>query len=174
MTVRVAIVVAIVTACDAPSPSPPPAPPPLLRDPWVVPPAPSELMITLERTGCLEHCPVYKLTIYRDGRVEYRGLSFVKQRGSAVAYLERRQLDELDDAFRRAQYFDLDANYTHEAGSFTTITSYRLQGRTKTIWHDSNDPHAPRALSDAESWIDFTVDIERWIGTPDERASYTY
>src|ERR1043166_3674873 len=37
--------------------------------------------ITLEYTACFGTCPMYTVTIFRDGRVVYEGKGFVKARG---------------------------------------------------------------------------------------------
>ena len=42
----------------------------------------ASLVITLERTACFGTCPIYKLTVYGDGRVEYEGERFVTVTGS--------------------------------------------------------------------------------------------
>ena len=41
-----------------------------------------EVVITLERTACFGVCPVYKLTVYGDGRVVYEGKRFVRVEGT--------------------------------------------------------------------------------------------
>ena len=40
--------------------------------------AKAKVLATLQRTMCLGTCPVYKLTIYNDGRVEWEGSHYVK------------------------------------------------------------------------------------------------
>ena len=45
-----------------------------------------EVVITLERTACFGVCPVYKLTIYGDGRVLYDGIRFVRTEGPKNDY----------------------------------------------------------------------------------------
>jgi len=173
MTTSLAIIAAVLAACDAPPPPAPPQPPPA-HDPWVVPPTVPEVMATLQRTGCLGVCPIYKLTIYRDGRVEYDGEHYVKVHGRVVTYVPTRELRSLDDEFERAHYLDLDDSYTHYDATDdpSQITSYRLNGRTKTITHYGGDSHAPRQLTDVEGWIDVVVDSDRWVGTSDEREAH--
>ncbi len=50
-----------------------------------------DVVITLERTQCFGSCPVYKLTVYGDGRVVYEGGGFVKIKGEK----KKRDIDEI-------------------------------------------------------------------------------
>ena len=145
-----------------------PAPPPANRAP---PASNDEVMVTLERGECYGFCPIYKLAIHRDGRVEYRGYRFVKLEGAASRHLDPSQLDALDRAFERADYFSLADHYDHEniTDQPSATTSYRRSGRTKTVSHDQGDREAPDALSTLEDEIDRIVRVEQWIGTEDER-----
>jgi hypothetical protein len=163
-------ILAFLAACDAGRSPAPPAP----HNIAVAPPVSHEVMATLERTACYGWCPVYTLTIHRDGRVEYHGEEFVKQRGSAAAELTPGQIDELDRAFATAQYFSLGSDYTHEdaTDASSAITSYRKDGRDKKIAHYHGDEHAPDALTTLENAIDSIVGTERWIGTRAEREGH--
>lgn len=163
-TMRLAIL-AFLAACDAPTPAPPPA------NVVAAPPVSHEVMATLERQACYGWCPIYTLTIHRDGRVEYHGKQYVKQRGSAEAQLTPGQIDELDRAFATAKFFQLADAYTHEDATDapTVMTSYRKDGHEKNVAHYHGDDHAPDSLTTLESSIDTIVGTDRWIGTPEER-----
>lgn len=192
-----ALVLLVVAACDAgaKSPSPQVQPPPAPVKPPVPPPTPPVpvapplpvtpvapvthehvLLASLERGVCYGTCPAYKLTVYRDGKVEYVGKDFVKKIGKASGTLTDAQLAALDKLF-------LDAKYTSEyKAAYTSYdvtdnpsanTSYQPVGATKpkSVAHYYGDTHAPASLTEIESKFDDIVKIERWIGTRAERDS---
>ncbi|HEY1813715.1 MAG TPA: DUF6438 domain-containing protein [Kofleriaceae bacterium] len=175
---RLALILTVVAACDAAPPRspPPPLPVPVDAVQHVAPvvPASSEVMATLERQGCYGWCPIYKITIHRDGRVEYHGEEFVKVRGDAAGHLTPAQLADLDRAFDKAGYFSLADKYTEYdvTDNPTAITSYARDGLTKTITHYFGDEKAPKGLYDLETTIDTIVGTDRWIGTEAEREQH--
>jgi hypothetical protein len=139
------------------------------------PPArPDVIIASLERTACYGTCPIYKVSIHADGRVEYHGERFVKRRGDATGQLTAAQLDALRNAFVRADYFKLAASYDHPQVTDApgAITSYTDGGRTKSVPHNYGDETAPHALVELETKIDTLVGIEQWIGTDKEREAH--
>jgi len=149
------------------------APPPLSNhvDGAGVPAAEHTVMATLERTACYGWCPVYTVTVYRDGAVEYLGTNFVKTKGKATGTISADEVAALDRLFTAAHYFDFKDSY--ESYDMTdqpsATTSYRADGRSKTVRHYYGDSHAPEALSALETGIDRIVRTERWVGTQAER-----
>jgi hypothetical protein len=131
-----------------------------------------EPLATLQRTACFGFCPIYQVAIFRDGTVEYEGERFVKIQGRATGRISARQLAQLRRLFQRNGYLRLEDSY--ESYDVTDLpsanTSYSPRpGRTKSIRHYLGDRSAPRALFRVEEGIDRIVDIEQWIGTPEER-----
>jgi hypothetical protein len=131
-----------------------------------------EPLATLERTRCFGTCPVYKVTIFRDGTVEYVGRQYVKVRGRATGHLSAEQLVQLRTLFQQSGYLQLGDSYervdvTDQPSAYTSYSP--APGRTKTVRHYLGDRSAPRALTDVEEGIDRIVNIEQWIGTPEER-----
>jgi Domain of unknown function (DUF6438) len=131
-----------------------------------------EPLATLERTACFGFCPIYKVTIFRDGVVVYEGVKFVKTVGTAIGRLNARQLDRLRALFEQNDYFQLADSYQSLGVTDlpSAITSYSpRRGLTKTVNHYQGDRTAPPRLRRIEDGIDRIVDIEQWIGAPDER-----
>jgi Domain of unknown function (DUF6438) len=156
----------LVMACGAASHA---APPP---DDPAGPAARHEPLVTLERTPCFGFCPVYKVTIFRDGIVEYEGKRFVKVQGRATGRLSASQLAELRALFARNGYLQLASSYQKQQATDlpSAFTSYSpASGRTKSVKHYLGDFSAPEALTRVEEGIDRSVHIEQWIGTPEER-----
>jgi hypothetical protein len=130
-----------------------------------------EPLATIERTACFGWCPIYKLTVFRDGVVEYEGEDFVKTKGKATGRLAPEALAALDELFATHGYLALDDAYTdYSVTDMPSVnTSYSSGGRTKAIKHYLGDSKAPAALAEVENGIDRIVHVEQWIGTEDER-----
>src|SRR3954469_345953 len=71
----------------------------------------SALTVSLERTACYGRCPIYKVTVLRDGTVEWQGEQFVKTRGKATAKLSPATMAQLAEAFKAADFFALHDKY---------------------------------------------------------------
>lgn len=133
-----------------------------------------EPLATLERTACFGFCPIYKVTIFRDGVVEYEGERFVKTLGPATGRLSVRELAELRRLFQRNGYLQLASSFEKQDVTDlpSAFTSYSPRpGQTKTIRHYLGDRRAPESLTRVEEGIDRIVNIEQWIGTPEERQN---
>jgi hypothetical protein len=132
-----------------------------------------ELLASIERTACFGWCPIYKLTVYRDGSVEYDGEDFVKTKGKAEGHLAPEQLSALDELFQQRDYFGLHDEYNdYSVTDMPSVnTSYSSGGKTKKIAHYLGDSHAPKELGEIEEGIDRIVKIEQWIGTEQEREN---
>lgn len=129
------------------------------------------LLASIERTGCFGWCPIYTLTIFRDGIVAYEGEAYVKAKGKVTGHLAPEQIRALDELFQRNRYVDLRDAYTeYETTDLPSVnTSYAARGKTKSISHYLGDSHAPRALTEIEDGIERIVGVEQWIGTEKER-----
>lgn len=159
----------MLAACSAAAPQATPTPTPA--------PAPtpdySSLVITLERTVCFGFCPIYRLTVYGDGRVEYEGDRNVDVEGLQTSTLTPEQVQELVDAYQAADYFNLKDDYTAPVTDLpSTITSVTIEGQTKVITNyggcmefDAAEK-APQALCDFEAKIDSVTNSAQWVGTP--------
>jgi uncharacterized protein DUF6438 len=100
-------------------------------------------VITLRRTACFGPCPVYKLTIFADGRVLYEGISQVKKKGKAKGRISSAKLEELIEEFENIYYFNLKDAYTPGTNACpqsvtdmpSAVTSLARNGKSKTIDH---------------------------------------
>jgi len=127
-------------------------------------------VVTLERTACFGFCPIYKLTIFSDGKVVYEGKRFVKVTGTKTARISPAKARQLMMEFQRIQYFNLQDRY--EGGHTdapSAITSFQMGRRFKTVHHYLASPNAPQKLTDLEAKIDAAVNVQQWIGTESER-----
>ena len=131
-------------------------------------PTPEELRdvkITLERTECFGTCPVCKLTVYGDGRVVYEGIRFVKVEGIIKTKISEDKIKQLVSEFNRIDYFSLDSSYEelNATDMPSAITSYTVNGKTKTVRHYHGDLSAPKKLAQLENRIDEIVGSEQWV-----------
>jgi len=139
---------------------------------------PQDLMITLERLGCFGTCPVYKLTIAADGAVVFEGRRFVKEaRASKKSAINQEQLKELLAEVDRVKFF-LEDDYSSDSrvcnegmdDSQATITSIRINGKSKTVSHfdGCTGPKGPKDIAELEKKIDEIVNTAQWL--PDKKG----
>lgn len=183
MTRLLALVLAV-AACDAgaktPAPSPPPPPPPPViaakpAPPPISPkPAPDShaFLASIDRGPCYGTCPIYKLTVYRDGRVEYAGDRFVKKSGKRTATLNPDEVAAIDKLFTDGKFLAYpDYNHHDVTDNPTATTAYQPADATtiKSVKHYYGDRHAPESLTTLEDKFEELVHVERFIGTEAER-----
>jgi hypothetical protein len=88
--------------------------------------------VTLERTACFGYCPIYKVTLRRDGTISYNGREYVDLKGAyeGTAYGFYR----LAQLIIASGYFNLKDNYTSSATDLpSVITTVVREGKRKTI-----------------------------------------
>jgi Domain of unknown function (DUF6438) len=121
--------------------------------------------VTLKRTPCYGPCPVYKVTVFGTGEVEYYGEAYVDRAGTHRWRISRRRLQRLAEAFERVNYLQLEDAYTSFGVTDTPgcLTSVEYDdGSSKSIDHDHGDPTAPDALTELEDEIDRIIGVERY------------
>src|SRR5215204_7150284 len=121
--------------------------------------------VTLRRTPCYDHCPVYEVMISSTGAVEYSGEWFVAKEGVHRWQISPQRVRLLAEAFERAGYRALRDEYTRaemtDAPSCLTSIEYE-DGSSKSVDHYHGDPTAPDALTELEDEIDRIVGVERY------------
>lgn len=124
-----------------------------------------DLEITLERRHCYGTCPVYKLAVFGDGRVIYQGERFVKEVGERTKTLSPDEVKMLVNEFDRAGYFSFKDEYADYSMTDmpTTVTSIRIEGRSKRVEHYHGDFSTPKKLIRLENLIDEIVRTIEWI-----------
>jgi uncharacterized protein DUF6438 len=128
--------------------------------------------ITLERTACFGGCPVYTLSVFHTGEVQYEGKAHVRKVGAAAGKVPRERVDALLSELERGGYFTFADRYTspestcgrYATDSPSAITSVKVGGRTKRIVHDYGCGAAPGALVVLERRIDEAVNSGQWTG----------
>ncbi|MEB3182688.1 MAG: DUF6174 domain-containing protein [Nostocaceae cyanobacterium] len=132
------------------------------------------VVITLERTACFGACPIYKLTIFGDGRVVYVGERFVKVTGQRTTRISRKAVRELISEFNNLNYFSLADSYTGGPTDLpSAITSIKIGKKQKTVSHYLGSPDAPQKLTELENKIDAIVNSQQWVGSQPSTDSNT-
>jgi hypothetical protein len=171
---RVATIAAVgLLGCARSQPGPVPiANQPVTDPPAVSAPPPHTEMATLQESSCFGPCPVFTVTLYRDGVLEYEGREHVKLTGAHTGRVTPQTIAAVDKLFADAGYFALDDAYDdHSVSDYpTTWTSYTLDGRRKAITHYEGHMHAPPALDELEEQLYVLLDVTQWVGTLEERG----
>ncbi len=140
--------------------------------PWPYRPEASDVLVALaERGGGLARNPTYVVTIFRDGRVSYRG-DGIAGPCEATDQLTPESSSQLGALLKGHDLLALADEYTKY--ELTDAESYWLAyspdaRRRKTIEHYTGDRSAPSWLRGVERGIERVVDVERWTGTRDAR-----
>jgi len=137
-----------------------------------VPIGPHELMVRLVRGACFGSCPVYAVSVYRDGSVVFVGKLFVKFQGRARGKVSAEALASIERVVEKYDFMSMGDRYTHGGGgddSNSWIT-YRVGDRTKTVAHYDGDMDTRDAfgLFAIALRIDDVTDVGQWIGTREE------
>ena len=124
----------------------------------------SNVVITLQRSGCLGTCSVYNLTIYGNGTVIYEGIEHVNITGLQRSNISEDNIRQLLYEFKNIDYFSLNET---EIASHVVVdvpivtTSLSVNGKTKTILH--YETTEPERLTYLENSIDEHVNSNQWI-----------
>jgi Domain of unknown function (DUF6438) len=162
-----------IVACDAGvSKQAPPSPVTVHAPPVIKPPPPKphphEVLATLQRTACYGTCPIYVVTVYRDGVVEFDGEEYTKTKGKATGQITLAQVDAIEAVFVDHHYTSLLDSYEKMAVTDmpSANTSYRsLDGHVKHVAHylgTSSD--VPNSLSTIEQALDELLGTDQWTG----------
>jgi hypothetical protein len=125
--------------------------------------------ITLERTRCFGSCPEYGVTVTDDGLVTYRGISYVKERGSKIKRVPLRAFRELGALFESGGFEGLSPPWkcppVHIQTSDLPSATLTLRRGEKEhrVEHYLGDGCAPKVLGELEEAVDKTVDVSAWI-----------
>ncbi|MFT7020410.1 MAG: hypothetical protein ACJASO_002604, partial [Cyclobacteriaceae bacterium] len=79
-----------------------------------------ELIITQQRLLCMGLCPVYLISIYSNGKVEFTGEKNVPKTGSFAMQLSKEDLQDLVTNFDAIDFFGLKKEYTKDISDGST------------------------------------------------------
>lgn len=124
----------------------------------------SDFVISLERTACFGHCPIYMVTLDSDGKVTYYGEMFVAVEGTQYSTLEQDDLQLLVREFEKINFYSLEDQYTDMGATDlpSAITTLIVDGKMKQVIHYHGDPNAPKKLTALEEKIDELINTAQW------------
>lgn len=124
--------------------------------------APAKLM-QLERTACMGPCPVDRLTVYTDGRLEYEGGENAPRAGLYRGQLSEAERQQLVATFEAANFFGFQDNYVATVSDLPTkYLTYWQGSRSKRIRDYAGAPAALKAL---EVELITLIKADRWQQT---------
>lgn len=117
--------------------------------------------ITLERTGCLGSCPVYKVTILGDGSVRYEGEDYVRIKGIHEKTIPISAVQKLVQKLRYEGFFRWEEAKTVCLDFPDVNITATLDGQSKHVLEGCNTPGKVLRLAYE---IDRITGAKRWIG----------
>lgn len=87
----------------------------------------STVIISFEQTACYGTCPVYKITVLKNGYATYHGDRHVAQIGDYFATLTEEQINGIYSKANELHFFDLKERYTT---NMTDLPTSRIQINT--------------------------------------------
>lgn len=113
----------------------------------------------LSRSSCYGKCPVYSITIYKNGTVNYMGIAYTPRKGIYLGKLSKQQFQLLTDKAIAIDFFELLQQYPLKQPGildFPTCITYSNNGKEKKTIYNRHD--GPKELIDFELLIDKTVE----------------
>jgi hypothetical protein len=124
--------------------------------------------IRLERTACFGTCPVYSVTIFRDGRVRYEGREFVKAEGVRTRVVPTGEFKRIAAKVDEIGFSKLKSAYRASITDLpTTIVTVTRGSKSKRV---EDYFGAPKRLHDLEQLIEHVANISRWVELGEEAA----
>lgn len=169
-TIWAAVLALLLAGCVQPAPAPSRGNADTAGETGATANPPGFRKLTLERTACFGACPVYRVTIHADGRVEYEGTQWVEVRGKREGRADPESLAELREALAGLELEAKHYQYGKPAcGQFMTdmpgarITIVRPAGEQRYSFNEGCTA-TPDELKRLAERIDRAARTGRWIG----------
>ena len=130
--------------------------------------------------ACYGACPVFSVTIYENGKVDFYGTEFTITKGGASKTVSQETLEEIRSAFAKADFIRAEAPVGRTAsgspktGKSESFLYYAKDGKARRIDLPEGCEASPVAppLMELRRRLDELVEIEKWIGTAEERKVF--
>lgn len=129
---------------------------------------PEAYSITLERTACRGNCPVYSMTVFGDGTIEYEGYLNVPVKGKRIGTIPKDSILSLLNAIEKVNVNELQATYLKQGVTdmpsvlFKVIHTKNGIIRGKSITDYQGDDTAPEALRMLYNQMDAWYYLIQW------------
>lgn len=108
-------------------------------------------LISIRKTPCFGDCPVYEVTISKDGKVTYNGINFVNEKGVKEFQLSEKELKKLNEKLSKKDFSEFAEEYNNPR--ITDLPSTYITHGGKQIhirlWKD-----IPDELADVHEYIE--------------------
>jgi hypothetical protein len=130
---------------------------------------PADKVIEMTKGPCYGRCPVFTLTIYKNGLVSYKGERYTDRLGTYEKKLKKKELQSIIDEFKRANFWQFRDTYRGMIPDMQSVSiTYIEDGKKKTVTGKEIRPNAVKWL---ESQLDQIANSEEgWklIEAPEE------
>jgi len=136
-----------------------------------------EPWIRLETWACYGTCPVYVVSVSRDGQVSYQGKEFVLQTGARRRSLRIAELTRLQKAVEESGFWGLSekcCDCRDVTDNPWTVVEVVKDGATKKIAHYDGCQSAPRTVPELAVTIVSLTGAIKWIGTHEQRFRHKW
>lgn len=125
-----------------------------------------DAVVTLERSSCFGPCPIYTVSIYGSGRVQFTGIGYVCRKNPFPTLVDRNLVAQLMNGMINAKFESIpsysDAVFATDASDATITLAH--DGHRHLVVRNHADGSAPRLLGMIEQRIDDVAGISTWIG----------
>lgn len=130
------------------------------------------LRMKLTRTFCLGTCPDYSVEVRGDGTVIYEGKLCVAVRGHHDGFIPASRVDELFEAFKKAEFLSLrDYYFSLVTDNPTYVITLTYFGVSKTVTdYSGKRAGMPNAVTALENTIDEIAGTATWVSDGDRRC----
>lgn len=112
----------------------------------------------MERGPCFGACPVYRVEVFTDGLVRFKGERFVKVTEPVEARLSEAQVQAISQRLQRVDFKWTDYTQRDE----TDLPTVVLTHGARTLRHYLGDRTAPVALKRLEDDLDALAGTQQW------------
>lgn len=132
-----------------------------------------EVYFSMRRSPCFGTCPVYRLTIFKNGQVTYVGQMNVEKMGTYTSKLTEQQMNAIAKKAIQINYFGMEDEYptgdVRISDMPSTISFLDYDGQTKEIVNRNySNPKIPeeadvvKKLQEFEKMIDEMLEAVEW------------
>ncbi len=119
-----------------------------------------EKVVEMEKGPCFGDCPMFTLTVYANGLVQYRGEEYTDKEGTHLKTISQNDLRKLIKAFRDTNFFGFENAYPSNIPDRQTVTiTFYDDNQVKTVAGKDNRPEQLLAL---QQLLDEIAESEDW------------
>ena len=113
-------------------------------------------MLRYSRGACFGHCPVYSITVFGDGKLEYKASMFTKRKGLYIGQLSEGELEDLKQQIEIVHFISLSPMYPVDQSQYIPdLPNKEITIKYSSWMHKVIDNHsAPEALKALEQTLD--------------------